>query len=319
MVHILFLCSLLLLAYFIIRLYLLKKSLKDANKELKEIQADIKQNHILHLPLPQKDLETLMATINDTLHEIRSERTIYAKRERDFQAQIEAISHDLRTPLTVILGYLKLLQKQNASKNSDFTIEQEEMLKIAIRKAEAMEKLIAQFYEYSRLNASNYEMSFDKIDISKVLREVFVDNCLILENANLKVDTNFPNYPIWVRGNRDALERIFANLFQNIGRYAYSYVKLEIVKKDNQIWVAFENDTTKLCQHDIPNLFERFYMKDTSRSQGGTGLGLTIAKSLAEEMGGGLEVNIVNKESLNNDCIAICFTLQLSSFLDSCL
>ncbi len=312
MLYILLICSLLLMVYFVIRCYLIKKSLKEVNNELRDIQKDIKGNQVVHLPMPTKDLEALIATINEALEEIRRERITYAKRERDFQTQIEAISHDLRTPVTVILGYLKLLKKESETSAVFFTSEQEDMLKITVRKAEAMEKLIAQFYDYSRIIAGDYEIAMDKIDVSQILREVFTDNCLILEEANLKVDINCPDYPIWVMGDRDGLERILINLFQNIGRYANSYVKIGISENDKKAKLFFENDTDKLSSQDIPNLFERFYMKDGSRGQGGSGLGLTIAKSLAEEMEGVLSVGVIDKEN-NNDNIIICFTLELAS------
>lgn len=318
MVSALCICSLLLSACLLARFYLLKKSLRKADQELKEIQKDLKQNHVLHLPLPDKDLEALMATVNDTLYEIRKERKAYAKREREFQSEIEAISHDLRTPLTVILGYLKLLQKHGETDPPGFTEEQCEMLDTTVRKAQAMEKLIAQFYDYSRLNANDYEMTFHEIDVNRILREAFVDNCLILGNTNLKARTCFPDHPVWVKGNRDALERIFENLLQNIGRYAKSCVKLGIEQKEDQVLVIFENDTDKLCEEDVPDLFRRFYRKEPSRSQGGSGLGLTIAKELAEKMGGSLDARVKSGERGHADgCITVCFTLCLPVLFDT--
>lgn len=313
MISILCFCSLLFSACLLVCFFLLKKSLREADKELKEIRKDLKQNHVLHLPLPDKDLAALMSTVNDTLYEIRKEGKAYEKREREFQAEIEAISHDLRTPLTAILGYLKLVQKHGETDGSPgFTEEQFEMLNTTVRKAQAMEKLIAQFYDYSRLNANDYEMALYEIDINRILREVFVDNCLILENTNLKAWTCFPDHPVWVKGNSDALERIFANLLQNISRYAKSYVKLGMKQKGDQVLVVFENDTDKLSEADIPDLFRRFYRKETSRSQGGSGLGLTIAKGLAEKMGGSLKASVKNGErDCADGCITVCFTLCL--------
>lgn len=284
-----------LLTYFVIRFYLIKNALKETTRELKSIQNDIRQNRVLHLSMPDKNLEILMSTINDNLYELRSERKIYADRERGFQSQIEAISHDLRTPLTVILGYLKLLQNQNLTTYDNFTDEQIEMIKTTVRKAESMEKLISQFYDYSRLNANDFKMEFREVDISKFIREVFIDNCLMFETAELKVNTQFLDYPIWINGNEEALERAFINLFQNICRYAKSYLKLQIKKENKGVIIFFENDTNDLEEQDIPNLFDRFYMKDTSRSYGGSGLGLTISKSLIEEMNGKLEATIPYK------------------------
>lgn len=281
-----------LAAYFAFRFYLLKKALKETNEQLQTIQKDLKQNQVLHLPLPDHDLETLMSSINCTLDAIRSERKDYAKRESEFQAEIEAISHDLRTPLTVILGYLGFLQKQCLS----LTADQKETFDIIERKARSMEILISQFYDYSRLNANDYEIKIEEIDVGRTLREVFAENCMMLEKAVLQVKTDFPNHPVWVEGETTALERIFSNLFQNAGRYANHFLNISIQENGTLVQIIFENDTLKANADNIPYLFDRFYMADTSRNKGGTGLGLTIAKCLAEEMAGSLTADLINGE-----------------------
>lgn len=283
---------LVLAAYFAFRFYLLKKALKETSEQLQVIQKDLKQNQVLHLPLPDHDLEALMSSINCTLDAIRSERKDYAKRESEFQAEIEAISHDLRTPLTVILGYLGFLQKQRLS----LTADQKEMLDIIERKARSMEILISQFYDYSRLNANDYEIKIEEIDVGRTLREVFAENCMMLEKAVLQVKTDFPNHPVWVEGETTALERIFSNLFQNAGRYANHFLNISIQENGTSVQIIFENDTLKANADNIPHLFDRFYMADTSRNKGGTGLGLTIAKCLAEEMAGSLTADLINGE-----------------------
>lgn len=283
---------LVLAAYFAFRFYLLKKALKETSEQLQVIQKDLKQNQVLHLPLPDHDLEALMSSINCTLDAIRSERKDYAKRESEFQAEIEAISHDLRTPLTVILGYLGFLQKQRLS----LTADQKEMLDIIERKARSMEILISQFYDYSRLNANDYEIKIEEIDVGRTLREVFAENCMMLEKAVLQVKTDFPNHPVWVEGETTALERIFSNLFQNAGRYANHFLNISIQENGTSVQIIFENDTLKTNADNIPHLFDRFYMADISRNKGGTGLGLTIAKCLAEEMAGSLTADLINGE-----------------------
>ena len=308
MVYILLLVAVILAAYFVIRFYMLKNSFKEIENELQEIQQDVTQNQILHLPFPDCDLEILLRSINCTLDEIREERKRYAQRESEFQSQIEAISHDLRTPLTVILGYIKLLQTQV---DSSVANEQKEMLDTIERKARTMENLISQFYDYSRLSASDYDLELEEVDARKILRETFIDNCLVLETANLEVRTDFPDCPIWVAGNKAALERIFSNLLQNAGRYACTFVNLEIKSNEQETHIIFENDTQELSASDIPYLFERFYMKDNSRNQDGTGLGLTIAKYLAKEMNGELNAEII--ESQNPALLLLRFTLCLKS------
>ncbi len=304
--------------YFTFRFFLLKYALREADKELKDIQKDFTQNQILHLPAPDGDLEKLMNSFNGTLEEIRRHRWEYEKREKEFQKQIENISHDLRTPLTVILGYLKFMK--SPGKNMDITQEQAEVLEIIERKAESMEKLVTQFYTFSRINAQDYELKIQEIDVCRILRETLIDNYQILETAHLKLDTDLPEHPIWVKGDDGALERIFSNLFQNVGRYANSFLRIRLKESEEETLIFFVNDTEKLSETDIPYLFDRFYMKDVSRNQGGTGLGLTVAKCLAEAMNGALDVESIDErkecdEIAEDKNIMICFTLKLKNVL----
>ncbi|MDF2884278.1 MAG: histidine kinase [Clostridiaceae bacterium] len=258
--------------YFAVRYLSILYAFREITKDIREILKDLTQNQILHLPIPNRDLEKVLCSFNDTLEEIRKERLKYEKREKEFQKQIENISHDLRTPLTVILGYLKLMKKADKKLNMDKELA--EALEIIEHKAETMKILVTQFYDFSRLNAGDYD-------------------------------------PIWVIGDDSAIERIFLNLLQNASRYAYSFLSISIKEEEEKVTISFINDTNMLSEDDIPHLFDRFYMHDSSRNEGGTGLGLTVAKSLAEEMGGILEVSIVDKELLNSekDKFTICFEL----------
>lgn len=248
---------------------------------------------MLHLPIPNRHFRNLLCEFNSALEEIQKERQNYEKREKEFQKQIENISHDLRTPLTVILGYLNLFRKSHKEQLSQ-NKELEETINIMERKAEMMKSLAEQFYNYSRFNGAEDE--------------------LLLEQAQLKVDIHIPNRPIWVWGEASALERIFLNLFQNAGRYADTLLQIAIEEQEGEVSVSFTNDTRILSEEDIPHLFDRFYMQDDSRNQGGTGLGLTVAKSLAERMGAALTVKMTDKDSKQNRCI-LCFEMNMKLFI----
>lgn len=298
-------------SYFAFRYFSILYSLREVTKDLREIQKDLTQNQILHLPIPNRDLRKVMCSFNDTLEGIRKERQKYEKREKDIQKQIENISHDLRTPLTVILGYLKLIKKtvKELNMNKDLA----EALEIIEQKAETMKNLVTQFYDFSRLNAGDYGLTLNNVDISRTLRESLMGNYQVLEQSHLEIEINIPERPIWVLGEGTALERIFLNLLQNAGRYANRFLHISIHEDEKNVSILFANDTNILSEDDIPHLFDRFYMQDSSRSQGGTGLGLTVAKSLAEEMEGTLEVNIVENEASQPDSnnIVICFKLSM--------
>lgn len=141
--------------------------MKEANREFQDILKDIQQNQILHMAMPDKELENMAQSVNQALEQIRTERQEYEKRERAFQSEIENISHDLRTPLTVILGYLKLMKGQ---KETDM-----EMVETIERKAKTMQRLVTDFYDLSRLSARDYEVEIKETDVGRILRPLIND------------------------------------------------------------------------------------------------------------------------------------------------
>lgn len=281
MIYLLFAFLIFAAGFFALRCHLIKHALKEARRELLEIQKDLSQNQILHLASPDQDLEKLLHAVNDMLEELRRERLNYEKREKEFQRQIEQISHDLRTPLTVILGYLKFLKQAEPSETA-------EILEIIERKSHAMEHLVSQFYDFSRLSSHDYKIELQQTDVCRILREALLDNYQILEQAQITVAQTLPKHPVLTLGDPQALERIFANLFQNTCRYGTGFLKISFEEQPENIRIQFANGTETLTPEDIPHLFERFYMQDSARTGSGTGLGLTIAKSLAEAMHGSL-------------------------------
>lgn len=293
--------------YIAFRYISLLRALKQIQKDLDVIQQDLSKNQMIHLPIPNNRLRNLLITINSFLDELHKERARYAKQEKDFQKQIENISHDLRTPLTAILGYVRLYKKSQSSYISQ-NAELSDTLDVIERKSESLKNLITQFYDFSRLTARDYAVNLIKIDTVKLLKESFADNCQILEEAHLDVSLDLPDRPIYVFSDRTALERIFFNLFQNAGRYAHTFFHITIKDEPDFIKILFVNDTCSLSYEDTSNLFDRFYIQEPARSQGGTGLGLTIAKSLAEEIGG--ELSVAAKKLNKNGSLLISFSLE---------
>lgn len=282
----------LLTAYFYARYRLLCRAIKKADNDLKSIIKNIDENQIIKQEEPNKELENLLATINDSLKAIRSERIIYEKREKEFQKQIENISHDLRTPLTSILGYLRVLDQSGLEQ------EDKEALAIIQRKAYLLQRLISQFYDFSRLTSEDYVLEMEQIDIARLLRETVIDYYQELSVKNLEIDLVIPEHPILVEANSNAMERVFLNLLQNACRYAESRLKIGIEQSKDEVTVSFENNVTDFSEDDLNSIFERFYMRDNARSDGASGLGLTIAKHLVEKMHGMLEAELKDEKWL---------------------
>lgn len=272
--------------YFSIRYFLLRKNLEKSAYELHNITDDLEQNRIIKLPSPQPELEELLKEINYNLESIRKARIRYEEKEKSLQKQIENISHDLRTPLTAILGFLDMIDDKVMG------AEDRESLEIVKRKAWSLKKLISQFYDLSRLEADDYKLELEETDIGRLLRETAIDSYQELKMKNLEVTLDIPDKPMWVLADGDALERIFSNLLQNAGRYAHSMLAIRLFQDTGKVTVLMENDNTSLHEEELEAIFDRFYTVDTSRGKGSTGLGLPIARYLAEGMGGVLYARI---------------------------
>ena len=292
MLWVLFSVAIVIAVYFATRFFLLKKAMKEANREFQDILKDIQQNQILHMAMPDKELENMAQSVNQALEQIRTERQEYEKRERAFQSEIENISHDLRTPLTVILGYLKLMKGQ---KETDM-----EMVETIERKAKTMQRLVTDFYDLSRLSARDYEVEIKETDVGRILRESLMDSYHILEKRALELEAEIP-------------EHIFLNLIQNAGRYAQSFLHVFVREQKQQVWICFENDAFNVTEVDVEHLFERFYRKDRARTQEGTGLGLTVAKQLAEAMEAKLTAELIREHQGNGkeEGQMLRFTLEM--------
>ena len=150
----------------------------------------------------------------------------------------------------------------------------------------------AQIYDFSRLVSQDYKLSLHRVDVCRLLRETFLEHYLLLERSCLRPECRLPDRPLYVSGDSSALERIFSNLFQNAGRYGEHFLNIQWEETPGEIKISFTNDTCSLTSSEAACLFDRFYMQDPARTQGGTGLGLTIAKSLAEAMNGTPEENL---------------------------
>ena len=322
--------------YFGLRYWMLMKALKETDRELREICGSLEQNRILRLPAPNKTLGRLMESVNLLLEEVRRERLGLLRREKEFQVQIENISHDLRTPLTVLLGYLRLLRgssharpepsgtPQKAKGGAQEAVSDlEETLGVMEKNARTMEKLVAQFYAYSQVSGGDYRAELERMDVCRALRESLAENYGLLERLRLTV--KLPEHPVAVRGNREALERIFQNLFQNAGRYARSFLRIsmeEPAEAHSGVRIMMINDGEGITQEEVSHIFDRFYRGDGARGKGGSGLGLAIAAALAAALGGSLTAEILRtapesegsgggRESLPAEGTAICFVLTL--------
>ncbi len=275
-----------------IRYARLKGGIREINQELTDITRQIEENRILKLSAPQREMEALLVTLNQTLEQVRAERISHERREREFQRQLEDISHDLRTPLTAIQGYLKLIDQEGLDS------EEREYLEVVQRRSAHLQHLINQFYEFSTLLSDNYKMELRQVDLARMCREQVLGYYQQLQEAGIEVRIHIPEKPVFIQADEQALSRIIGNLLQNAVRYAKHCLIVRVqetegagadsAERKKKAVLICENDAENLTGEDVRRIFDRFYTGDRARSQGGTGLGLAISRRLAEQMGGAM-------------------------------
>lgn len=278
--------SIITILYLVCRLLLLKKALREAARELLDISLSPVENRVLKMAVPEKELEALLTAINQNLEVIRQEQREYQKTELQLKEQIENISHDLRTPLTAVLGFLKMIDA------SQLSAQDQEYLSIAVRKSHTLQHLIARFYELSCVTAESFQLTLLPVDATRILKESCLENYALFEKAQIQVEMPPFTHPVVISGDGEALRRIFSNLIQNSIRYAKSKLIIEVKQspESGSVQFLFTNDIEPGQEVADPSrLFDRFYMQEHSRHRGGTGLGLTISKSLAGHMNGTME------------------------------
>lgn len=284
-------------AFLAARYALLKRSLRQADRELGEIVGHLEDNRIVRLPAPDADLEALLGTVNRALAGIRAQAAACARHEAELKAQVEHVSHDLRTPLTSIRGYLALVD------DAALDAEAREALGTVRRKAASLERLVAQFYELSRLQGDDVPLELGPVDVGRMLRESVAEQYRLLADRGLDVRLDVPEHAVLARANGEAVERVLANLLHNAGKYAKTALEVSMTGEGagaagagGRVAVEFSNDAEGLSESALSRLFQPFFMADASRAQEGSGLGLAIARHLLERMGGSIEASLERRE-----------------------
>ena len=253
-------------------------SLFSWKRQICEITKQISENKKLRISLSNKQIEKLAGIINEKKHLEQKTNIQIIQEKEQLKHSIANISHDLRTPLTSIQGYLTLL------KDCEDKEEQEHYFSVIQAKTDYLTELVQIFYDLSLIESDDYILGIEKIDVNRI-----VTDCLISKYNELKElspTIKIENAPVWITGNTVVCKRIIENLITNAIRYSNDYV--EIVIDANGIFTV-KNTTSELKNIDINMLFQKFYTVDTSRSNGNTGLGLYIVKELLNKIEGGIK------------------------------
>ncbi|MDK0614566.1 HAMP domain-containing sensor histidine kinase [Clostridium perfringens] len=286
--------SLTILIVLLIIFILKTKEINRLTLELKKLNSEGKIEK-LRLSLPNKNIENLIVEINTLIDDKRKMENIYKEKDMELREAIANMSHDLRTPLTSIMGYVYLLNDDKLDKE-----ERKEYLKIIEKRSLVLNDLITNFYGLSRIQADQYEIKFEPVNLELVLGEIIAAFYETLDYKFGEPEINIEEGLGPVLGDKQALNRIFTNLIENIIKHGEGEVKISLKKKNKYIVMEFSNKAEELESKDVNRIFEKFFTKDRMRTGQNTGLGLAIVKLLVEKQGQKIEAKKVGNRLVIN-------------------
>lgn len=259
----------------------IQTKLREISVKMKEIM-DTDSDERIMVFTDNKELMELAAQINRLLENHLKVKADYRRSEIASKRMLSNISHDIKTPMTVILGYLEIMRINRTSTD--------EMLGKIEQKAKNVMELVNQFFTLAKIESGDMDIELSRIDVCEICRESILDFYEILTSNNFQVDIDVPGNPVYVHGNKEALQRILFNLISNAIRYGadgkYLGMRLRIENRAVYIDIVDKGKGIDRCFAD--NVFERLFTMEDSRNRNiqGNGLGLTIAKNLALQLGG---------------------------------
>ena len=258
-----------------LRLYALEKDIRSCARQLRE-----DEGARVRMAAPNRAAEDLLSAVNRLLELREADEAEHRRQEHAIRQQISNISHDLRTPLTSILGYLQLLE------GDSLTVEERrEYLGIVRGRAKALQSLITSFYDLSRLEGGEYPLSREKVDLYHVLSELVAEFYNDFEQSGFDMTVELaPGRPA-VTADPAGVLRVFTNLIRNALEHGQKRMSILLYRQEETVVSAFSNDAAGLTREDVEHVFDRFFTADKMRTGQSTGLGLAIVKALVGQMG----------------------------------
>lgn len=237
-------------------------------------------NMQLNSDIDFKELNRLEAEINSIIEKSRNDTLNAQKSEDSLKETIANISHDIRTPLTSLDGYFQLLS------DSESREERQRYIGIISSRISSLKNMLEELFTYTKLQNEAYVLSLENLSFSKSVCDALFSFYDDFTAAGIEPVTDFTDEKLTVNGNPDALSRIIRNILKNALEHGTDELHLKLESRDGQAVFSCSNRTLHPEEIDINRVFARFYRSDSSRSRTSTGLGLAIAKGLAEKMNG---------------------------------
>lgn len=268
---------LILIIFFLaVKIFIMRRSIKEINDAFQE-RLTVDTNTLIHISSRDKYSLKLASDINEQLRLLRKERHRYQQGDKELKEAVTNISHDLRTPLTAICGYLDLLEKEEKNENVERYLFQIE------NRVGALKKLTEELFRYSVITSAG-ELKLERLDIVRTLEDSLLSFYGVMQEKGIQPDINLPEEPVIRELDEIALNRIYSNIISNALKYSNG--DFSVTMSDDGC-ITFANTAKELDSVAVGRLFDRFYTVEANRNS--TGLGLAIAKLLIERMSGRIE------------------------------
>jgi Signal transduction histidine kinase len=279
----------------------LNQDIHEINNKVADIIEHVTAEKVL-VPTGHHLMQELLVQVNRLLDYNQKVIADYARAKDSQRKLISNMSHDLKTPLTVILGYVeRLKQDQSLTKH-----EEKHVIERLNDKVNNLIALLNQFFDLVKLESDDYQLPLSKISLNEVCRQSVLEQYDLLTSRNIQVELDIPEIPFYILGNEHALHRIFNNLISNSIRYGSDGCVLGLAVREEGEFVEVEVwDRGKgIAEVHQERVFDRLYTLDDARNPQfqGSGLGLSICKRLAEEMKGSIRVTSVPFQKTTFTC-----------------
>ena len=261
------------------KIHLLRKSAQEIQEAfLYRLTTDT--NTLIDISSRDSHMRQLAASINTQLRLLRQQQQQYLSGDRELKEAVTNISHDLRTPLTAICGYLDLMEQEPLPEN------QQRYLSLIQNRVDAMRQLTEELFRYSVI-LSRQELPVQQVCINDVLEESIAGCYAGLVSRNIQPQLDICQQPVVRQLNREALGRVFGNILSNALKYSEGDLAITLEEGGS---LCFSNTASKLDEVQVGRLFDRFFTVETGRNA--NGLGLSIAKTLTQQMGGTIDATL---------------------------
>ncbi len=300
----LFIVSLIIISFIVMQAkkYIRKKvTIANSHSISNYINNYVLNDASLPVEIPQEYAEVFTKISEVKLKFQQNEKQLIEESERKNDL-VTYLAHDLKTPLTSVIGYLTLLNdEENLSEKY-----QRKYISVALNKAERLEDLTNELFDITRFNISNIELQKENIDFSKMVEQIAYEFIPLLKDKELSFELDIEK-SVQIVCDVDKMERVIDNLIRNAISYSYSNskIKISLIQCESDIVLSFKNDGRTIPEDKLSRIFEQFYRINSSRNTatGGAGLGLAIAKQLVEASGGTI--------TASSESETICFTVTL--------